>query len=229
MPLELAGAALGFLLTLAVLSYVIGDNPAYRAAVHTFVGAAAGYAVIVALVNVLLPQMAGPLAAGWGAAQLLPAAVGWLLAALLVWKWLRPGSVLGRLPVAYLAGVGAAAAVGGAVAGTVFPQTAAAFVSLLPAAAPGADALTGLEGLLSALILLAGTLSVLLLFWYGGRVQAGGRIDRPALLRPVAWVGQVFLGLTLGVLYAGALAASLAYLAERLASLAAFVRSLAGG
>lgn len=229
MSLELAGAFLGFLLTLAVLSYAIGDNPLYRAAVHTFVGVAAGYAVVVALVNVLYPQLVLVLLGPQDPGRLLIVGFSWLLVLLLLLKLVNTQSTLGRLPVAYLAGVGAAVAVGGAVTGTLFPQTAGAFVSLLPDTGAAGDVLTLVEQPFSALILLVGTLSVLLFFWYGGRTLPGGQADRPALLKPVARVGQVFIGLTLGVLYAGALAASVAYLAERLGALSAFIRAFVGG
>ncbi len=105
----------------------------------------------------------------------------------------------------------------------------AAFVNVLPAAdAP--DSLLGLlEQPVSALILLLGTVSTLMFFWYGGRSLAGGRADLPWLVKPVARVGQVFIGTALGVLYAGVLAASLAYLAERLGALWEFVRPFVGG
>jgi hypothetical protein len=42
-------------------------------------------------------------------------------------------------------------------------------------------------------------------------------VDRPLLVKPFAWVGQIFIGAALGVMYAGALAASFAFLAERVA------------
>ena len=229
MPLDFIGAVLGLTLSVAILSYLVGDNPLYRVAVHLFIGAAAGYAVVVAAVNVILPQLVLSLFGPLDFATVLIIGVSWLLALLLLLKLANTQSALGRLPVAYLVGLGAAVAVGGAVTGTLFPQTAAAFVNVLPAAdAP--DSLLGLlEQPVSALILLLGTVSTLMFFWYGGRSLAGGRADLPWLVKPVARVGQVFIGTALGVLYAGVLAASLAYLAERLGALWEFVRPFVGG
>ncbi|MBP7690351.1 MAG: hypothetical protein KA764_00455 [Anaerolineales bacterium] len=229
MSLDFAGTLLGFLLTLAVLSYVIGDNPVYRAALHVFVGVTAGYAVIVALVNVVYPQLFLALLGPLDFARVVVIGISWLLVALLLFKVFNSQSAIGRLPVAYLAGVGAAVAVGGAVTGTLFPQTTGAFVTLLPDASASGDLLSLLEQPVSALILLAGTLSVLLFFWSSGRTLPGGRVDRPLLLKPVARVGQVFIGLTLGVLYAGALAAGVAYLAERLGFMWEFIQPFVGG
>jgi predicted membrane protein len=38
------GAIIGFILTIMVLSYIIGDNALFRLAIHIFIGAASGYA-----------------------------------------------------------------------------------------------------------------------------------------------------------------------------------------
>jgi hypothetical protein len=48
-------------------------------------------------------------------------------------------------------------------------------------------------------------------------------VERPGFIRPVAAVGQVFIGIAFGVMYAGALAASIAIFAERASALWGFV------
>ena len=53
MSTDLIGAAVGLALTVMILSYVLGDNPLFRIAMYLFVGVAAGYAVVVAVQNVL--------------------------------------------------------------------------------------------------------------------------------------------------------------------------------
>lgn len=230
MSLDVIGAFAGFLLTLFVLSYVIGDNPLYRIAASLFVGAVAGYAVVVAYFNVLKPQLGDALLSALQAAdttRLLLVGVAWLLTLLLALKFFIPGSNLGRIPLAYLVGLGAAVAVGGAVSGTLFPQTTASVVSF------GG----GLEQLLDAVLLVVGTVSVLLYFQYWARAKAdapsglmrrvfGPNASRPAFIRPFARIGQVFIGIAFGVMFAGTLAASLAFLAERLSALITFVSTL---
>ncbi|MGQ0601406.1 MAG: hypothetical protein ACT4QE_06880 [Anaerolineales bacterium] len=232
MSLDVIGAFAGFFLTLFVLSYAIGDNPLYRIAVSLFVGAVAGYAVVVAFFNVLKPQLGDALLSALQAAdttRLLLVGVAWLLTLLLALKFFIPGSNLGRIPLAYLVGLGAAVAVGGAVSGTLFPQTSATFVSF------GG----GLEQLVEAVLLVIGTVSVLLYFHYGARAKAsasapngfmrrvfGPDASRPIFIRPFARVGQVFIGIAFGVMFAGTLAASLAFLAERLGALITFVSTL---
>ena len=48
---------LGFLLTLMILSYLVGDNPAFRVAVYIFVGVSAGYVAAVAWWQVIYPKV----------------------------------------------------------------------------------------------------------------------------------------------------------------------------
>ncbi len=53
MTADLIGLIAGTLLTLLVLSYILGDNPLYRLALHLLVGATVGYGVAVTTVTVL--------------------------------------------------------------------------------------------------------------------------------------------------------------------------------
>jgi hypothetical protein len=219
--LELAGGVAALILTLALLSYLVADNPLYRVAAHLFVGLSAGYAVVLAWHTVIAPNLLRLAALGGGGDLLsaaLPALVSLIGTAggvLLLLKTLRIGTRVGSLVVAGVLGVGAAVAVGGAITGTLLPQTAAAWVSLLPLDQAGAGldlAALVVEGL----FLVVGTLATLGFFWYGGRAGLGSPVQRSPLARPVAAVGQVFIAVTFGVMYAGALAASVAIFAERL-------------
>src|SRR5258708_27440430 len=58
---DLVTGAIAFLLTLMVLSYLIGDNPLFRVAVYIFVGVSAGYVAVVAYRQVLMPDLIPPL------------------------------------------------------------------------------------------------------------------------------------------------------------------------
>lgn len=58
--LDLIGALLGFLLTVFIFSYIVGDNVFFRIATHLFVGVAAGYVAAVVIQNIILPQMIWP-------------------------------------------------------------------------------------------------------------------------------------------------------------------------
>lgn len=209
---DLMSGAVGFVLTLMVLSYLIADNPLYRIALHLFVGAAAGFVVVTVTLDVFVPQLLAGSESGW------VTVVGLVLAALLTLKMFSGGSNLGRLPLAYLVGLGAAVAVGGAITGTLLPQTQAAWFAL------GGD----LGQLASNVLIFVGTACTLLAFHYGARgsVRAGGPAQQSAPIRALALAGQFFIGITFGVIYAGALAGGISYLAERINFLWEFLTRL---
>lgn len=229
--LDLLGSLLAFVLTLCIFSYLLGDNPLYRIAVSIFVGAAAGYAVVVAWYNVVFPQMIAPLLSLDDLLSLNFAIIGpplgaLILTALLVLKLGRGTSRLGSPATAFLVGVGSAVAIGGAVTGTLFPQTSATFVTLLPR-----DTVSDVdffEKAGSALVIVVGTLATLGFFFYSGSARPGQSADRPAFAKPIAVVGQFFIGTAFGVMYAGALAASLAFFAQSVMTLAKFLQPYLG-
>jgi hypothetical protein len=207
-------------LTLLVFTYLLGDNPLYRIALNLLVGVAAGYVFVIVAYNVLWPwiqEVGLPL---WdlvvGAPQ--PAPINWsstvalLLGLILLLRAFRIASPLGSWVMALMVGVGAAVAIGGAVTGTLVPQMRASFVSLLPTA--------GLEKWAENLILVVGTIATLASFYYGARGETGRRVERPLPIRWVAPIGKIFIGITLGAMYAGAIMASLALLAHSLYVLA---------
>jgi amino acid transporter len=224
---DVIGAFVGFLLTLLILTYILADNPAYRVAIHIFVGAAAGYAVVVAVFNVLYPQMIAAFEPWWNylvalvqdpsaatqpdATTLIIPGGALVLGVLFLIKAL--GSRLGGFATAFMVGVGVAVAIGGAITGTLLPQADATALSLLPRDPQGA---LDLGRIPDVLIILVGTLATLGYFYYGARRRPTGAVERPLPVRPVAFVGQIFIGAAFGVMYAGALAASLAYFAQGL-------------
>ena len=57
----IASVALGFLLSLMVFSYLLGDNPLFRLATHLMVGIGTAYAAVVVIESVLVPQLVIPL------------------------------------------------------------------------------------------------------------------------------------------------------------------------
>jgi hypothetical protein len=213
--IEFASGLLAVLLTLALLSYLVADNPLYRSAVHLFVGLSAGYAVVLAWHLVIGPQMLAPLRGTAGASALVVAIVTAALGVLLLLKTLRVATRPGSLVVALMVGIGAAVAIGGAIGGTLVPQTRATFVSLLPLEAGSGAGEAAVEGFFIVL----GTVTTLGFFYYGARSEQGGPPERPGWVKPIAAVGQVFIGIAFGVLFAGALASSLAVFADRTAAI----------
>jgi hypothetical protein len=201
---DLAGGAVGFVLTLMVFSYLIGDNPLFRLAVHIFIGVAAAFAAAIAVSNVLWPQLVLPLVSGPRDARLALA-------------------VPAILSV-FMLGAGMAAAIGGSVLGTVFPQVSAT-INLFDRSSLGAGGAFWVR-LVEGALVLAGTLSALAYFHFSARPQPGEPAKRSSLVAGPAWLGQIFIAITLGALFAGVYAAALAALIERLRFLVEFLLPL---
>lgn len=230
---SLLTTALSALLTVMVLSYLLGDNPLFRTAVHVFIGVTAGYAGAIALRSVLWPRLVEPLLSqGIGALSLF-FGLSWLLVLLLALKASPSTATWGSLPLALLVGVGAALVVGGAVTGTLVPQTMAAMATLSPGAIPLRPGEGYLEAAGNALLMLTGTVTTLFYFRFTARRSPTGEPTRSLFMAIVAYIGRLFIALTFAVMYAGVLAASITVLTERLKFLLAFilevVQTLKGG
>lgn len=216
--IEVITGFFSFLFTLMVLSYLIGDNPLFRLAIHIFVGVSAGYAASVAWQHVLWPKLFEPLMVGSMQQRLLlvvPAVLG-----LLLFGKLSPRSArLGNPSMAFLVGTAAAVAIGGAVFGTVIPQSLASINYFDPSSGSSL-----FERLFEGSIFLFGTISTMVYFQFSGRATLTG-IQRSRFINGVAWVGKFFIAVTFGVLFAGAYAAAMTALIERMISLWAFLSS----
>ncbi|MEN6408792.1 MAG: hypothetical protein ABFD44_03670 [Anaerolineaceae bacterium] len=221
--LDLILTFLGFVLTLMVFSYLLGDNPLFRFATSLFVGGAAGYLAVVVLTQVLLPRLVVPLAMGSMTERLL-ALVPLVLCLLLLAKLIPGLSRVGSLPMGYLVGVGAAVAIGGAVTGTLFPQVTGTINQFdLTASANPAGRLA------DALIVLVGAVCTLLYFTFSAKAKdkdTNQPAKRSVLVAIPAQIGQVFIAITLGALFAGIYTASLTALVERVNSLYQTVMTL---
>lgn len=220
---DLVGTILGFALTIMVFSYVIGDNALFRAAIYIFVGVASGYAAVVAWYNVIWPQLVIPVAFGSRSERLF-AAFPLLLGALLLFKASPRFSSLGNPAMAYLLGVGAATAIGGAILGTAFPQ-ALASMNLFDQAALTQGGNT-IYQLTKGGFILVGTLATLAYFHFGTRQRPNQPPSRPKWLEWVGWVGQVIIAMTFGVLFAGVYSAALTALIERVYFIKDFILGL---
>src|SRR5688500_311729 len=61
---DVIGGLLAFFFTIALLSYLIGDNPLYRVALHLFIGVSVGYVALVVIYQALLPRLFQPIING---------------------------------------------------------------------------------------------------------------------------------------------------------------------
>jgi len=210
---------LSFFLTLMVLSYLIGDNPAFRIAIYLFIGVSSGYAAAIAWNQVLKPNLFLPLIqGGWTNLLLL---VPFLLGLSMFTKLSPRLARIGNPSLALIVGAGAAVAIGGAILGTLFPQTREAASQFnLPRVADGFP--SWLRALGEALVMLLGTVSTLAYFHFSIKSTARDQ-RRGKLIEITAKVGEIFVAITFGVLLAGAFAATMTALIERLNFLVNFL------
>lgn len=238
LTIDFIGALIAALLTVMILSYLIGDNPLFQLATHIFIGVAAGYAGSIALHNIILPSLLEPVIVS-GMSGILSGDIfrgsqgvflvgGWILLGMLLLKISPATSKWGTLPIVLLVGVGAGVVVGGSISGTIIPQSSAAMESLNPGAVSGLANETGLERIGNVFILLLGTLSTLMYFHFSTRKIPTGAAKRPPYLEVVATVGRVFISIAFGTMFAGTLMTALIALSERFESIVSFFERLVG-
>lgn len=208
--LHAAGTWLAAILTLLVLSYIVGYMPLYRLAGHLFIGVSAGYAAGLAWHTVLWPRLVLLIS---DPSQHWIYGVFFALGLLLLMRGIGPLSGLADLPMALLFGIGAALALVGAAMGTLVPQVGVAIASLAPASYGGGAA--GWALAIDAALLLIGTLLVFASFHHTQATE-----DRPApglrLLSRAGIVGREILLIAIGALFSGALISFYTVLAGRI-------------
>jgi hypothetical protein len=210
--IETAGLVVGAVLTLLVFSYLLGDNPLYRLALHLFVGALVGYSFGIVVRDVLLGVVLGQ----WltdPQAVLAPLVLGLLL----LFKGFPRYAYVGNIAVAFLVGVGAAVALSGALLGTLIPQVGATGRAMsLP------SLLSFRAGLLDGLLIVVGTVCTLMASTFAAQKQRGLAGAWGQIVRLAAGIGRAFLIVALAVAFAGAVTASLSIFIGRLQYLIGF-------
>ena len=217
---DLVTGMISFLLTLMILSYLIGDNPAFRVAIYILVGVSTGYAAAITWWQLLYPRLVLPLLTGNLLGRVL-SLIALIFGILLLMKLSRRTSALGDPVVAFLVGIGAAVAVGGALLGTILPQMQAS-INLLDLTGAGEN---WPVRLFIGTIMLIGTITTLVYFHFGTRSTPHGQ-QRSKLVSILGWVGQIFIAITLGALFAGAFSAALVALIERVNFIWTFLAKL---
>ena len=224
---DLIASFVASVLTIMVLSYLIGDNPLFKLVMHLLIGVAAGYVGAVAVHNVLIPGLIEPILEaglpGLADPQLIVTVIVPLILVVLLFLKVAPSTArYGTVSMVLLVGVGAAVIVGGAITGTLIPLTLDSMDTLNPSAVNQLTGESGIERLLNVIIVLIGTLTTLFYFRFTVRktdvetpfaIVAGARIPGP--LTVFKGIGKGFIAVTFGVMYAGAVAATLIVLAER--------------
>ena len=225
MSIDLSSGIFGLIFTLMVFSYLLDDNPLFRVAVYIFIGVSSGYAATVVCYQVLAPKLLAPLRTG-DPNQLVFTIIPLFLSISLLAKLTPRISWIGNFAMAVFVGVGAAAALGGAVLGTLIPQVQAAMAAFdFRSAASTSDAFFGL---LNGIVMLVGTVFTLGYFHFSAERAADGTPRRNRVFELIAWVGRIFIAITLGVLFAGVYMSALTAMIERLGFIINFFRQFIG-
>lgn len=224
----------GFVLTLMVFSYLLGDNFLYRLAVFAFVGLTAGFVTMITVESILLPWLRLALESqdvGVQTFGLIPFVLGFAL----ILKVSRRFGALGNLGLALIVGVGAAVAVVGAISGTLLLLSSGVSGAIAAGVAEsGGGATADSTRIFNAFLIVVGVVCTLASFQYAARripgasvlnaagVDEAGRGSRRGLLiRAMSAVGQGFIVVTLGAIYGGAILSGLTIFSERIAFLLA--------
>ncbi len=221
LSLDLITGLLSFVFTLFIFSYLIGDNPLFRIAVYIFVGVSSGYIASIAWWQVIWPRLINPLIFGSileKGFMLVP-----LIGAILIFMKILPRMAgMARFAMAFMVGVGAAVTIYGAVAGTLIPQVLGT-INIFDLLAASARNVSPIESIFNGSVILAGTIFTLIYFHFGARPKADGSMQRMRLIELFAWVGRIFIGITLGTVFAGVYAAALTAFIERIISIINFI------
>lgn len=219
---------ISLVLSLLVFSYLLGDNILYRLALAIFVGLAAAFTAVVTFQSVILPlTIKADLSDDAYLTNIGLLLVSASIALLLLLKTLRfntasrigivrfltffivqPLQLLSNFALAILIAIGAAAAVVGAVSGTIIPIAS-------DTAQLNTSADTG--SLISSIIIFVGVICSLLYFRYSSKPSADNISgERGRLMSLIATVGQGFIVIALGALYGAAILTSLTILSGQL-------------
>jgi hypothetical protein len=210
--LEPVGTFLAFVITLMVLSYVFGDNPLYRLASYIFVGSSAGYIAAVLIKDVLLVRLQGVTVGGVTANEISMLVVLAIFSLLLLGKVNPTFAFIGNVPMAMIVGVGTAVAISGAVVGTLLPNLM------------GLGAGASLSQAPIILLSLFGTVATLIYFNFTFLKKENNPKEPPLWMRIFSKIGKFFIMVSLGVVFAGVLTASINALVDGFAFFSEMLR-----
>lgn len=203
--MDALGIWVGAILTLLVFSYLLGDNPLFRFTQAIFVGVTVGYAVNVAVYLVLIQKLFLPMVeqSEYWVVYFFPLILGMLLLLKVRSTW----ASFGNISIAFLFGVGAALAIGGALIGLIVPQVTATAVSLTP--------LQNLDTFFGNCLLVLGTIGALLSFRFVTTQQRSAGQVFELVARGWSRVGRWFIFIAFGAIFADTAVSRISILISR--------------
>ncbi len=214
MSADQIGLWAGFVLTLMVFSYLLGDNLLYRLAIYIFAGLSAGYITVVTVESAILPWLRATVFSG-DAGGIIVGLIPVTFAGLMLLKMFRRYHRLGNLPLGFMIGIGAAVGVVGIVSGSLLPLLRDTAAGLFAAA----DAPNPATALTNAFVVSLSVICTLIFLSRFGRRRADGTVQRGPLARALGAVGQGVGIIALAAIYSGAILTGLVLLSDRIAFL----------
>jgi len=161
-PTELIGLWVAALLTLAIYSFLYGDNPIYKFSEHIFVGVSAAYGAAIVYHQALIPKLVQPLSEGliqpllasdvsaivWTKATLV---IPGILGVLIFGRFFRGYQWLSRWPIAFVMGLGAGLSIPRSIQSLVLKQMHGTMQPVWPLSGGGIDNLLLIVGVVCTL------------------------------------------------------------------------------
>jgi len=221
---DLIIGVISFVLTVMVFSYLFGDNFLFRLAMYLLIGITAGYTASLLIMKVLIPFLVTPLIEGTFQTRLwtlIPLILGFIL---LMTIFPRMSS-MGRVPLAFLVGLAAALTIVGVTLGTIIPQVLSTINKFSPVLLYQSADPPWIK-IIDAIVMAVGAISALATFYFGRSKKDAQKNKRPVLVEGLGKLGQVFIGITLGALFAGVYSAALLALISRVSEIGSFFTKL---
>lgn len=184
--METLGIWIGALCTLAILSYLLRENPFYRTAEHLFIGLAAGIGIFYGYQSIVTNAWNPLFNPAEGEPRQWFMIVPLVFGVLLYTRFLKKGKWISRIPLGFVVGVGSALAIRGVIGASFMNQITATMALPLW----GVMSKFGIDSLLFIL----GVLGTLIYFYFSreqkGPLKVGASIGK--------WVMMIAFGASFG-------------------------------
>ncbi|MEX1232730.1 MAG: hypothetical protein WEB58_20960 [Planctomycetaceae bacterium] len=210
------GLWIAALLTLAIFSFLLGDNVLYKLAEALFVGVSAGYAMVAGIYDGIVSKLLSKLAPGLIRDSLIPGipetvepdwlyVIPLILSGMLLWRLSPKGGWISRWPIALFIGTTAGYRMVTYFEADFVGQIQNTIVPLLVFAADGSfDGVQSIKNIL----MVTGVLSTLTYFFFS--------VEHVGIVHRVSRLGIWFLMITFGVGFGMTVMGRIALLAARL-------------
>ena len=209
---------LSFILTIMIFSFIFGDNPLFRIATYFFIGVSSAYVLVLLVYQVVIPKLLLPLFSG-GLNQRLLQFIPLLLSTLLIFKLFRKTNQIGNISLAILVGGGSAIILTSAFTGTILPM-------MNMVTDPFSFSSLSIQNFFSGIFLVLGVTSSLIYFQMSS-LKENSSFQIPSKIKTITqYIGFIFIGISLGSVFAGVIISSAIALFERINFVINFLYSL---